>query len=35
MKCPNCNVYIEENQLRFTPNYDDLIEKSDWDFLIP
>lgn len=29
---PNCNVYIEESQLWFAPNYDDLIERSDLDF---
>lgn len=29
--CPRCDMYIEENQLWFAPNYDELIEKSDLD----
>lgn len=29
--CPHCNVYIDENQLYFAPNREELYEDSDND----
>lgn len=29
--CPNCNYYIDENQLDYAPNRDELFEDSDYD----
>lgn len=29
--CAHCNFYIDENQMDLAPNWDDLVEESDYD----